>query len=545
MQIYTKILIGMAAGVCIGLFLGPRSFLLPHDTYAIRDASTIVILKDRANPNSALHIPPSVPLSLHILHVENEQQLDLRGKMQDVPAWANVSFHLTEQLRLAHDSTTQTPPLPPADSSGNIVCWLQIERIPLETGGFATRPIPVSATGGWVIGGLRPIGQLFMRLIKMVVVPLVFASLLVGVAGLGDLRTLGRLGSRTLGLYLTTTAIAVSIGLACAYIIQPGQYIDPADRAALLDEFSTAAGQKMSAAAAAPPMIQTLVTLVPTNPVEALTTGNMLQIIFFSIIFGVALTVSANEQTRQLVALFEKIQEAMIVIIRWVMALAPFGVAALVAEVIGTSGLSILAALLAYAGTVMLGLLLHATIIYGAFARLLGQVSWAAFMKAARPAQLIAFSTSSSSATLPVSMECAEQRIGVSRSISSFVLPLGSTVNMDGTALYQGVAAVFIAQVFQTDLTLPSQLTIVFAATMASVGAAGVPGAGMITLALVLTATGIPTVGIALILGLDRILDMFRTAVNVTGDLTVTTVIARREGENLSIARSARTGSGT
>ena len=173
--------------------------------------------------------------------------------MQDVPAWANVSFHLTEQLRLAHDSATQTTPLPPADSSGNIVCWLQIERIPLETGGFATKPIPVSATGGWVIGSLRPIGQLFMRLIKMVVVPLVFASLLVGVAGLGDLRTLGRLGRRTLGLYLTTTAIAVSIGLACAYIIQPGQYIDPADRAALLDEFSTAAGQKMSAAAAAPP----------------------------------------------------------------------------------------------------------------------------------------------------------------------------------------------------------------------------------------------------------------------------------------------------
>ena len=229
----------------------------------------------------------------------------------------------------------------------------------------------------------------------------------------------------------------------------------------------------------------------------------------------------------------------MIVIIQWVMELAPYGVAALVAEVIGTSGVSVLTALLAYAGTVLLGLAIHAGIVYGGLVRFIGRIPWGSFMRAARPAQLIAFSTSSSSATLPVSMECAEKNIGVSKPVASFVLPLGSTVNMDGTALYQGVAAIFIAQVFQTDLSLGSQLSIVLAATMASIGAAGVPGAGMITLALVLTSTGIPTVGLALILGVDRILDMFRTAVNVTGDLAVTTVIATSEGEELQLNSSS------
>ena len=422
---------------------------------------------------------------------------------------------------------------------GQVEGWLQISRTPLEGGGFAFSPRPISRLGEQVITVLRPIGQLFMRLIKMVVVPLVFASLLVGVASLGDIRKLGRLGSRTLGLYLGTTAVAVSIGLVCAYVVQPGQFIDPADRTVLLAQFGAAAGDRMSAAAVSPSMVDTLLDIIPTNPLDSLTSGNMLQIIFFAIVLGVAITALGPEESASVVTLFEKLQNAMIVIIGWVMALAPYGVAALIAEVIGTSGISVLTALLVYGATVVLGLAIHGGIVYGGLVRLLSRLPWSAFMRAARPAQLIAFSTSSSSATLPVSIECAEKNIGVSNPVASFVLPLGSTVNMDGTALYQGVAAIFIAQVFQTDLSFGSQISIVLAATMASIGAAGVPGAGMITLALVLTSTGIPTVGLALILGVDRILDMFRTAVNVTGDLAITTVMAKSEGEQLTLQTPA------
>ncbi|MBW2465276.1 MAG: dicarboxylate/amino acid:cation symporter [Deltaproteobacteria bacterium] len=217
------------------------------------------------------------------------------------------------------------------------------------------------------------------------------------------------------------------------------------------------------------------------------------------------------------------------------MSLAPYGVAALVADVIGQAGLSVLSALLVYAITVIIGLTIQAVLVYGSIVRFLAKLPVRKFIRAIRPAQLIAFSTSSSSAALPVSMECAEENLGVSNAVSSFVLPLGSTVNMDGTALYQGVAAIFIAQVFQVDLTLGDQVAIVASATMASIGAAGVPGAGIVTLAMVLSATGIPAVGIALILGMDRLLDMFRTAVNVTGDLSVTAAMAAGEGEELAV----------
>jgi Na+/H+-dicarboxylate symporter len=264
-----------------------------------------------------------------------------------------------------------------------------------------------------------------------------------------------------------------------------------------------------------------------------MTSGKMLQIIFFAVIFGIALTLLEEERSRQVISFFDTVQNAMIVIIHIVMAVAPYGVAALIADVVGMSGVSVLKALVVYSVTVIAGLLVLATVLYAGLVRVFAGVGWLQFMRAARPAQLIAFSTSSSSATLPITLECAEQNLGVSKSVSSFVIPLGSTVNMDGTALYQGVAAIFIAQVFQVDLTIGDQLGIVLAATMASIGAAGVPGAGMITLAMVLTAAGIPAVGVALILGVDRLLDMFRSAVNVTGDLAVTAVMASTEGETL------------
>ena len=535
MQLYTKILIGMAVGAVVGLLLGPNSLLLTHDVYAIRDASQIVFQQNPTDAASRVQIPAGVPVQMRLLETTFEQHPDLLGEEKAVPVWAKVRFPFSQRLALADQSGHIRQQLGVLAPDGQVEGWLQISRTPLEGGGFAFSPRPISRLGEQVIDIVRPIGQLFMRLIKMVVVPLVFASLLVGVASLGDIRKLGRLGSRTLGLYLGTTAVAVSIGLACAYVVQPGQFIDPADRTVLLAQFGAAAGDRMSAAAVSPSMVDTLLDIIPTNPIDSLTSGNMLQIIFFAIVLGVAITALGPEENASVVSLFEKLQNALIVIIGWVMALAPYGVAALVAEVIGTSGISVLTALLVYGCTVVLGLAIHGGLVYGGLVRLIGRLSWSSFMRAARPAQLIAFSTSSSSTTLPVSIECAEKNIGVSNPVASFVLPLGSTVNMDGTALYQGVAAIFIAQVFQTDLSFGSQLSIVLAATMASIGAAGVPGAGMITLALVLTSTGIPTVGLALILGVDRILDMFRTAVNVTGDLAITTVMARSEGEQLTL----------
>ena len=535
MQLYTKILIGMAVGALVGLLLGPNSLLLTHDVYAVRDASQIVFQQNPADTSSRVQMPAGVPVQMRLLETTFERHPDLLGEEKKVPVWAKVRFPFSQRLALADQSGHLRQQLGVRSPGGSVEGWLHISRTPLEGGGFAFSPRPISRLGEQIITILRPIGQLFMRLIKMVVVPLVFASLLVGVASLGDIRKLGRLGSRTLGLYLGTTAVAVSIGLVCAYVVQPGQFIDPADRTVLLAQFGAAAGDRMSAAAVSPSMVDTLLDIIPTNPIDSLTSGNMLQIIFFAIVLGVAITALGPEESASVVSLFEKLQNAMIVIIGWVMTLAPYGVAALIAEVIGTSGISVLTALLVYGCTVVLGLAIHGGIVYGGLVRLLSRLPWTGFMRAARPAQLIAFSTSSSSATLPVSIECAEKNIGVSNPVASFVLPLGSTVNMDGTALYQGVAAIFIAQVFQTDLSFGSQLSIVLAATMASIGAAGVPGAGMITLALVLTSTGIPTVGLALILGVDRILDMFRTAVNVTGDLAITTVMAKSEGEQLTL----------
>jgi Na+/H+-dicarboxylate symporter len=395
--------------------------------------------------------------------------------------------------------------------------------------------VPTSGLGDRIIGWLQPIGVAFMRLITMVIVPLVFSSLLVGVASLGDIRKLGRLGVRTLVLYLGTTAIAVSIGLVVAHVINPGSYIDEASRAALQAQFQSAAGDEVERAAEAPSTIENILNIIPDNPVESLVSGDMLQVIFFAVLFGIALTFLDGKHGRPVVTFMDRIQNAMVVIIHIVMKVAPYGVAALVAGVVGTSGLSVLKGLLVYGLVVVLGLALHGTITYGLIVKYLAKLPLLGFLRAARPAQLIAFSTSSSSAALPVTMECAEENMGVSTPVSSFVIPLGSTVNMDGTALYQGVAAIFIAQVFQMDLSIGDQIGIVATATMASIGAAGVPGAGMVTLAMVLTAAGIPTVGVALILGMDRLLDMFRTGLNVTGDLAVTAAMGRLEGDRLQL----------
>ena len=542
MKIYTQILIGMAVGAAIGLTLGPKSDLLEHDLYEIGDASKATFVTNPEDPDSAIAFPAGSRIDLHAREVRTGSRKDKLGNEHTVEVAVRGAFEWNKKLSLKDKSGELHKALGAPRLGGDVEIWLLLDQIALDGGGFVSSVEPVSALGTTIVGILAPVGALFLRLIKMVIVPLVFASLLVGIAGLGDVRKLGRLGGKTLGLYMATTACAVTIGLLVAGIVRPGDYVSESERAALTAKYSGSAGDKADQAAEAPTMVENVLSIIPENPIYSLVKdgqGDMLQIIFFALIFGIALTLLKPERSQQIVDFFDTVQHAMIMIIHMVMKIAPFGVAALLAEVIGQSGVGLLVSLLIYALTVLLGLALLAILVYGSLVRFLARIPFIQFLKAARPAQLIAFSTSSSSAALPITLECAEENLGVSNSTSSFIVPLGSTVNMDGTALYQGVAALFIAQVFQMDLSLGDQLGIVFAATAASIGAAGVPGAGMITLAMVLTGAGIPTVGVALILGVDRLLDMFRTAVNVTGDLAVTCAVARSEGEQLKTLSSS------
>ena len=381
---------------------------------------------------------------------------------------------------------------------------------------------------------IEPIGTLFIRLITMIVVPLVVSSLLVGTASLGDIRKLGRIGGKTVAYYMMTTAVAVTIGLVLANIVRPGSRIDPATRDRLSANFSEQAAGAVQRAAEKPSVTETLLGMVPTNPIGAAADSQLLPLIIFTIIFGAAISLIAAERKRVLLTFFEAVNDAVMVVIDWVMKLAPYAVFALIAGVVANFGLDLLRSLLIYALTVVTGLLLHVFGVYSLLIRFLAKLSPREFFRRIAKVQLVAFSTSSSNATLPVTMETAEEHLGISKEVSSFVLPLGATVNMDGTALYQAIAVMFIAQIYGVDLDLIAQLTIVLTATLASIGTAGVPSAGIIMLILVLQSVGMGAqtqAGIALILGVDRILDMLRTAVNVSGDLTAASFVARSEGE--------------
>ena len=384
--------------------------------------------------------------------------------------------------------------------------------------------------------GIEPIGTAWIRMITMIVIPLVVASLLVGTASLGDIRKLGRIGGKTITFYMSTTAIAVVIGLLLSNVVRPGSGVDPATRDALSSQFEDQASASMSLAAEKPSWVETLLNMIPRNPVEAAANMELLPLIFFTIMFGAALTLIEPEKKNAVLTFFDGVNQVSMVMIDWVMKLAPLAVFALIASIVSQFGFDLLQSLLIYALTVAAGLLLHMGITYLTIVKVLSKLNPLNFLKKANKAQVIAFSTSSSNATLPVTIETAEEDIGVSNEVASFVLPLGATINMDGTALYQAVAVMFIAQIYGIDLTLVDQLTVVLTATLASIGAAGVPSAGIITLIIVLNAVGLGAhiqAGIALILGVDRILDMLRTAVNVTGDLTASTVIARSEGEEI------------
>ena len=391
-----------------------------------------------------------------------------------------------------------------------------------------------SAVNGWsnfTSDFISPFGTIFLNLLKLIAVPLVVSSLITGVASLSDTTKLSRIGWKTIALYISTTAVAVSIGLILVNVLQPGSLVPDNFQETLSEEYRNTAATKQDLASSVQNNrgpLQPLVDMVPSNMFSAASNNsNMLQIVFISIIFGIALIGIDRKFSQPVLAFLEGINQMIIKLVEMIMYFAPYGVFALIAKTISSvSGDvsqigSILSALLFYMGVVVLGLFIHMGITYLTILKMFTNMDLKHFFKSMAPVQLLAFSTSSSGATLPVTMKRCEKDLGVSEEISSFVLPLGATINMDGTALYQGVAAVFIAQAIGMDLTFANQFTIVATAVLASIGTAAVPGAGIIMLVIILEAINVPSQGIALILGVDRILDMIRTATNVTGDATI------------------------
>ena len=371
---------------------------------------------------------------------------------------------------------------------------------------------------GPAISVLQPLGDLFLRLIKFIIAPLILATLVVGVASTGDPKQLGRIGVKTVSYFLITGAIAVIIGLAFAYLISPGTGLNIS-----MPEASPEVNETGG-------VIATLLNIIPDNPFAALASGNILQIIFFAIFVGIAITF-VGEKAKPVHQFFEGFAEVMYKITAIVMLVAPIGVLGLVAPVVGEYGLAVLMPLLKVILAVALACIAHAVFVYSMAVKKFGKISPFKFFKGMAPATVVAFSTCSSAGTLPVTLKNTQENLGVSRKVSSFVLPLGATINMDGTAIYQGIAVVFIAQFYGLELTFLQLLTVVLTAVLASIGAAGVPGAGLIMLAMVLTSVNIPLEGIALIAGIDRILDMFRTSVNVLGDASASVVVAATEDE--------------
>jgi len=394
------------------------------------------------------------------------------------------------------------------------------------------------------------VGDLFLRGLRFIAVPIVLFSLVVGAASVQNMRKLGRIGGKTIGLYLTTTAVAITVGVLLANIVRPGTYVGEDIREQLAAVSASDAQSRIGAAsqsAESSSAWQTLLDLVPRNPFAAIADGNMLQIVVCALLIGVALTAIPRDKAAPVIAFCDGMTDVIIKIVHWVMAVAPYAVFALLVEVVATMGIDALSALGVYSAVVIAGLLVMMLGVYTPALRILAGVGPRRFFRSIAPAQLLAFSSSSSGATLPVTMECCEERLGVSEEVTSFVIPVGATINMDGTALYQGVAAVFIAQLLSIPLDLMDQLTIILTATLASIGTAAVPGAGMIMLVIVLqTIPGMDdeamATGIAVIFGVDRLLDMCRTTCNVTGDCMVAAVVAATEGELAPDSASQRPG---
>jgi len=364
---------------------------------------------------------------------------------------------------------------------------------------------------------LKPVGTLFINMIKMLIVPLVFVTLVTGITSMEDLSKMRRIGIKTFSIYLVTTAIAVAIGLAFGLIFEPGAGVALSNTAAV-------------ATKKAPPLVDTLLALIPTNPMDSLVKGDILQIIVFAIFLGIAISM-AGEKGKPVAAFFESFSEVMFKLTEIVISFAPIGVFGLMAWVSASYGVDVLISLAKVIGCVYIACLFHMALTMGGGITLFARLNPIKFFKGIASAQTVAFTTTSSSGTLPITTSNAIHNLGVSKPIASFVLPLGATINMDGTAIYQGICAVFVAQAFGIDLSFANYVTIILTATLASIGTAGVPGAGLIMLSLVLTSVNLPLEGIAIIAGIDRILDMARTTVNITGDAMTAVIVAKGEGE--------------
>ncbi|MBM7662888.1 Na+/H+-dicarboxylate symporter [Bacillus mesophilus] len=363
---------------------------------------------------------------------------------------------------------------------------------------------------------VQPLGDLFLRLIKFIIVPLILSTIVVGITSAGDMKKLSRLGGKTIAYYLLTSLIAVSIGLGAGVVFSPGSGLD-------ITLSETAAEPKES-----PGVINTLLNIIPTNPVESLATGSVLQIIFFAIFLGIGIII-VGEKATPVLHFFEGLSEVMYKITAIVMKLVPIGIFGLLAPIVGTYGVSVLLPLIKVIIAMAVAAIIHVVFVYSLAVKSFGKMNPLYFFKGISPAAAVAFSTCSSSGTLPVTMKNTQENLGVSKETSSFILPLGATVNMDGTAIYLGIATLFIAQYFGVDLSFMQMLMVALVATLASIGAAGVPGAGMVMLTMVLTSVNLPLEGIALIAGIDRVLDMMRTSVNVIGDASACVVVENSE----------------
>ncbi len=388
----------------------------------------------------------------------------------------------------------------------------------LGAGIFIRTLIPESTfvTSYIVDGVFHVIGQIFISSLKMLVVPLIFTSIVCGTCSLSDASTIGRVGGKTIVLYVATTAIAITLAIIAAILVEPG-------------EGANLEGANAFSAKEAPALSEVLIHLFPSNPIEALAEGNTLQIIVFALLFGISIA-AAGEPGERIARIFESMNAVMMKLVALLMNIAPYGVFCLMAKLFTTIELSAIASLIKYFFLLIFVLLLHVVVTYCTLLKLFTGLSPLGFLRKMEDAVLFAFSTASSNATIPVTMETATHRFGVSNRVASFTIPLGSTINMDGTAIMQGVATVFISQAFSIELGLSDYLMVILTATLASIGTAGVPGVGMIMLAMVLQQVGLPVEGVALLMGVDRLLDMIRTAVNVTGDSAVTCIVANSEG---------------
>jgi DAACS family dicarboxylate/amino acid:cation (Na+ or H+) symporter len=374
-----------------------------------------------------------------------------------------------------------------------------------------------------------PLGQIFLRMLFMVVMPLVFASIALGVAGLGDIRRVGRVGGKAIGYFFVTTAMAATLGLIVVNLARPWERVSPETRTELMERFKGDASSRVEAAAMSNFGMDTLVNIVPRNPIRAAAETDMLGVIFFGLMFGAALTLISREKAQPMIDVLEALNAVVTAIIHFAMLLAPFGVAALIFTVSSRFGFDLLIAIAAFVLTVLAALALHVGVTLSAIIRFMIGMSPLLFFSRIRAALVTAFSTSSSSATLPTAMDIAQEQLGVPQRIAGFVLPIGSTMCMNGTAIFEGITVIFLAEIFGVDLSLGQMAAVMIMSVITAIGAAGVPGGSIPLLVGVLTMFGVPGEGIAIVLGVDRILDMSRTTVNVCGDLTAATWVAKSE----------------